>query len=286
MGIFRRKKEQTNAEKHEDSSGKADAEIPPPLMMVLNSVQEMDRKPPVTLALIGVMYLLHVQTTRTPPLFLPLALCPGKVVANKEIGVVLLSPSIHWEDLHLYQSMLSFLWKGYKLEGQLGSIGFCVLLVYLTVLTQVLIVAGAHVISWGAVQECFTGFSGVLTAMKVILNVNSPTFTKLYSFKVPTKYAAWLELVITYLLVPKLPLLAQGAGLIAGNSRLCGSAGAAAFDSSRNHEETPAVVAAVAEVQGLHAPQKAALERTKRINRSNMVYNGLPRAEINTNFWA
>ncbi|KAE9301574.1 hypothetical protein PR003_g22488 [Phytophthora rubi] len=216
MGIFRRKKEQTNAEKHEDSSGKADAEIPPPLMMVLNSVQEMDRKPPVTLALIGVMYLLHVQTTRTPPLFLPLALCPGKVVANKEIGVVLLSPSIHWEDLHLYQSMLSFLWKGYKLEGQLGSIGFCVLLVYLIVLTQVLIVAGAHVISWGAVQECFTGFSGVLTAMKVILNVNSPTFTKLYSFKVPTKYAAWLELVITYLLVPKLPLLAQGAGLIAG----------------------------------------------------------------------
>ncbi|KAE9012973.1 hypothetical protein PF011_g8671 [Phytophthora fragariae] len=216
MGIFRRKKEQTNAEKHEDSSGKADAEIPPPLMMVLNSVHEMDRKPPVTLALVGVMYLLHVQTTRTPSLLLPFALCPGKVVANKEMGAVLLSPLIHWEELHLYQSMLSFLWKGYKLEGQLGSIGFCVLLAYLIVLTQVLIVAGAHVISWGAVQECFTGFSGVLTAMKVILNGNSPTFTKLYSFKVPTKYAAWLELVITYLLVPKLPLLAQGAGLIAG----------------------------------------------------------------------
>lgn len=87
-------------------------------------------------------------------------------------------------------------------------------------------------------QECITGFSGVLTAIKVwgmaaqrgiqsihadgsnvgqvILNVNSPAFTKLYSFKVPTKYAAWLELVITYLLVPKLPILAQAAGLIAG----------------------------------------------------------------------
>lgn len=52
--------------------------------------------------------------------------------------------------------------------------------------------------------------------MKVILNVNSPTFTKLYSFQVPTKYAAWLELFVTYLLVPKLPLLAQAAGLIAG----------------------------------------------------------------------
>ncbi|EGZ15926.1 hypothetical protein PHYSODRAFT_459480, partial [Phytophthora sojae] len=190
--------------------------IPPPLMMVLNSVQDMDRKPPVTIALIAVMYLLHVQATRTPSLLRPFALCPGKVVANKEIAAVFISPFIHWEDLHLYQSILSFLWKGYKLEGRLGSIGFCVLLVYLIVLTQALIVAGAHVISWGAMQECITGFSGVLTAIKVILNVNSPAFTKLYSFKVPTKYAAWLELVITYLLVPKLPILAQAAGLIAG----------------------------------------------------------------------
>ncbi|KAG6597895.1 serine protease family [Phytophthora cinnamomi] len=220
MGIFhRKKKKHKGEEKHEDgdkSSSSSDAELPPPLMAVLNSVQEMDRKPPVTLALIGVMYLLHVQATRTPSLLLPFALCPGNVVANKEVGAVFISPFIHWEDLHLYQSILSFLWKGYKLEGRLGSIGFCVLLVYLIVLTQALIVAGAHVISWGATQECFTDFSSVLTAMKVILNVNSPTFTKLYSFKVPTKYAAWLELVVTYLLVPKLPIVAQGAGLVAG----------------------------------------------------------------------
>ncbi|ETI48157.1 hypothetical protein L914_07523 [Phytophthora nicotianae] len=213
MGLFRRKQKATDAG---EKAEKVDADIPPPLMTVLKSVQEMDRKPPVTLSLMGVMYLLHVQVKRTPWLLLPFSLCPGKVAVNKEIGAVFIAPLIHSEELYLYQSLLSFLWKGYKLEGRLGSIGFCILLVYLIVLSQILIVFGAHLISLGATRECFTGFSGVLTAMKVILNVNSPTFTKLYSFQVPTKYAAWLELFVTYLLVPKLPLLAQAAGLIAG----------------------------------------------------------------------
>ncbi|EEY57802.1 uncharacterized protein PITG_00384 [Phytophthora infestans T30-4] len=209
MGLFRQKKKSTHAGEKDE---KVEADIPPPLMTMLKSVQEMDRKPPVTLALMGIMYLLHVQAKRMPSLLLSYALCPGKVAANKEIGAVILAPFIHSEELYL----LSFLWKGYKLEGRLGSIGFCILLVYLIVVSQLLIVFGAHMISMGATQECFTGFSGVLTAMKVILNVNSPTFTKLYSFKIPTKYAAWLELLITYLLVPKLPLLAQAAGLVAG----------------------------------------------------------------------
>ncbi|KAJ8578372.1 hypothetical protein ON010_g831 [Phytophthora cinnamomi] len=114
---------------------------------------------------------------------------------------------------------------------------------------------------------------------QVILNVNSPTFTKLYSFKVPTKYAAWLELVVTYLLVPKLPIVAQGAGLVAGAIRLrCdpersggrrvrGTSRAEALDSSWNNEETPAVVAVGGEVHGFHAPTKAALERTRRVAR-------------------
>ncbi|KAG6597763.1 serine protease family [Phytophthora cinnamomi] len=87
-------------------------------------------------------------------------------------------------------------WQGYKLEGRLGSIGFCALLVYLILLAQALIVAGAHVISWGATQECFTGFSSVLTAMKVILNVNSPTFTKLYSFK-SRNCRYWLKVLVS-----------------------------------------------------------------------------------------
>lgn len=47
--------------------------------------------------------------------------------------------------------------------------------------------------------------------------MNVPTFTKLYTFKVPTKYTTWLELLVTYFFVPKLPIMAQAAGLIAGS---------------------------------------------------------------------
>ncbi|KAG6943478.1 hypothetical protein JG687_00018435, partial [Phytophthora cactorum] len=50
MGLFRQKKKTTDAG---EKAEKADADIPPTLMSVLKSVQEMDRKPPVTLALMG-----------------------------------------------------------------------------------------------------------------------------------------------------------------------------------------------------------------------------------------
>ncbi|CAI5704480.1 unnamed protein product [Peronospora farinosa] len=262
MRLFRRKKVQERSNDRNDdgeskTSDKRDVgDIPPPLFVLLNSVQEMDRKPPVTLVLIGVMYLLHVQASRTPSLLLPFALCPEKVVATKSMEAVFIAPFIHFEDFHLYQSLVSLLWKGYKLEGRLGSIGFCVLLLYLIALSQALIVFGAHLISWGAAQEYFTGFSGVLTAMKVILTVNSPTFTTLYNFKVPTKYAAWLELFVTYLFVPKLPLLAQAAGLLTGmrsdtlsKSRILLTCLSFAISGSNGaREKSISMVASVAEI--------------------------------------
>ncbi|CAI5703181.1 unnamed protein product [Peronospora effusa] len=262
MRLFRRKKvQERSTDRNDDGESKTSdkrdvGDIPPPLFVLLNSVQEMDRKPPVTLVLIGVMYLLHVQASRTPSLLLPFALCPEKVVATKSMEAVFIAPFIHFEDFHLYQSLVSLLWKGYKLEGRLGSIGFCVLLLYLIALSQALIVFGAHLISWGAAQEYFTGFSGVLTAMKVILTVNSPTFTTLYNFKVPTKYAAWLELFVTYLFVPKLPLLAQAAGLLTGmrsdtlsKSRILLTCLSFAISGSNGaREKTISVVANVAEI--------------------------------------
>ncbi|RMX62012.1 hypothetical protein DD238_007848 [Peronospora effusa] len=154
MRLFRRKKvQERSTDRNDDGESKTSdkrdvGDIPPPLFVLLNSVQEMDRKPPVTLVLIGVMYLLHVQASRTPSLLLPFALCPEKVVATKSMEAVFIAPFIHFEDFHLYQSLVSLLWKGYKLEGRLGSIGFCVLLLYLIALSQALIVFGAHLISW------------------------------------------------------------------------------------------------------------------------------------------
>ena len=58
MRLFRRKEKLQEPRKDEggglEASAKRDVlDMSPPLRMLLNSMQEMDRKPPVTLALIG-----------------------------------------------------------------------------------------------------------------------------------------------------------------------------------------------------------------------------------------
>uniref|UniRef100_K3WGF9 Peptidase S54 rhomboid domain-containing protein n=1 Tax=Globisporangium ultimum (strain ATCC 200006 / CBS 805.95 / DAOM BR144) TaxID=431595 RepID=K3WGF9_GLOUD len=58
------------------------------------------------------------------------------------------------------------------------------------------------------------GFSGVLFALKVLLNHNSPTFSSVYGFQVPTKYAAWLELVVIHYLVPHSSFMGHMCGIL------------------------------------------------------------------------
>ncbi|KAL7693016.1 hypothetical protein Plhal304r1_c005g0021291 [Plasmopara halstedii] len=214
MKLLRRK--ETITKHATEKVEKADADIPSRLLTILQSVQELERKPPVTFALLGVMYMLHMQVKQNPSPFLQFSLCPDKVVANYEIGAMVIAPFIHLDEAYLYQSMLSLVWKGYKLEAKLGSLGFCILLVYLIVLSQVLIVFGAYMISPVSQYVSDKLVEKYEPDVMVILNVGSPSITNFYNFKVPTKYAAWLELLLTYVMVPKLPLLAQAAGLITG----------------------------------------------------------------------
>lgn len=50
----------------------------------------------------------------------------------------------------------------------------------------------------------------------MILNHDSQAFTRMYNISVPTKYAAWLELLGMYIFMPKLPLATQLCGVTAG----------------------------------------------------------------------
>lgn len=54
---------------------------------------------------------------------------------------------------------------------------------------------------------------------QVLLNHNSPTFTSVYGFQVPTKYAAWLELVVIHFLVPHSSFLGHMCGILAGRNK-------------------------------------------------------------------
>lgn len=61
------------------------------------------------------------------------------------------------------------------------------------------------------------GFSGVLFAMKVVLNSQSENYTDVQGILiVPTRYAAWAELIIIQMFVPNVSFLGHLGGILAG----------------------------------------------------------------------
>ncbi|KAK1945079.1 Rhomboid-related protein 4 [Phytophthora citrophthora] len=173
------------------------------MLMLVRQIQQLERKPPVTLGLMALMYGLHFQKMQTPELFAPYSLCPDRVLSNWDLKRIVGSALIHGDDWHLYHNMVSFLWKGYNLEYKLGSPRFLLTVGYLLVLCHVLVVVVALVLA--------TGFQ-----MPVLLNHNSPAFSSVYGFQVPTKYAAWLELVVIHFLVPRSSFIGHMCGILAG----------------------------------------------------------------------
>ncbi|KAG7393980.1 Rhomboid- protein 4 [Phytophthora pseudosyringae] len=191
------------------------------MLMLVRQIQQLERKPPVTLGLMALMYGLHFQKQQTPELFAPYSLCPDRVLSTWDLKRIVVSGLVHVDDWHLYHNMISFLWKGYNLEYKLGSVRFLLTVSYLLVLCHVLVVVVALVLATGfqlpgPLHQCSVGFSGVLFALKVLLNHNSPAFSSVYGFRVPTKYAAWLELVVIHFLVPRSSFMGHMCGILAG----------------------------------------------------------------------
>lgn len=191
------------------------------MLMLVRNIQQLERKPPVTLGLMALMYGIHFQKAHTPDLFAPYSLCPDRILNHWDAKRIIFSALIHVDDWHLYHNMISFLWKGYHLEHKLGSVRFLLTVFYLLVLCHVLVVVVALVLATGfqmpgPLHQCSVGFSGVLFALKVLLNHNSPAFSSVYGFQVPTKYAAWLELVMIHYLVPRSSFMGHMCGILAG----------------------------------------------------------------------
>lgn len=55
----------------------------------------------------------------------------------------------------------------------------------------------------------------------MLLNHDSPATTSVYGFRVPTKYAAWLELLVIHLLVPRSSFMGHMCGILAGEQAGC-----------------------------------------------------------------
>ena len=65
-------------------------------------------------------------------------------------------------------------------------------------------------------HEYAVGFSGVLFAMKVVLNSQSDNYTYVHGLMVPARYAAWAELILIQMFVPGVSFLGHLGGILAG----------------------------------------------------------------------
>jgi rhomboid domain-containing protein 1 len=199
------------------------------VLALVHQILMMEHKPPVTLALGALNVLAYLKPKGLSDILPRIpstrsgCLQPAKILFGGEWGRLLWSPFLHSDDLHLYYNMASFLWKGAILEPFMGSLGFAALILELLLSTGLIYVGIASVaVSQGlwfskrAFNSCAIGFSGVLFGLKVVLNAHSPGWSSIAGFNLPTKYAAWAELVLISIITPNSSFLGHLSGIFAG----------------------------------------------------------------------
>ncbi|XP_066993458.2 rhomboid-related protein 4 [Anabrus simplex] len=178
--------------------------------------------PPVTLFTIAGQVLLYVGTFSVPWEKWDVCISTDKVLSGHEFKRLFLSTFEHGDDMHLYYNMISFLIKGRSLEPRYGSTNFAFLLVILCSMTNIGYVllgqACAHLFQDPYyLHTCAIGFSGVIFALKVLTSYEAPASTTMVAgTPVPTRYAAWVELIVIHLLVPRASFMGHLAGILAG----------------------------------------------------------------------
>jgi len=141
---------------------------------------------------------------------------------------IFLSAITHVTDMHIVYNMTSLMWKGIQIEPQMGTVRFVWMILWLLIMSHSLLVG----VSFGLaalgmpeiLSQCAVGFSGVLFALKVVLNyspnvhpVSQPVFFGMpLPFTVPTKHMAWVELIVIHLMMPYTSFIGHLCGVLAG----------------------------------------------------------------------
>lgn len=179
----------------------------------------LDNIPPVTLGVLGLNAYLYLFPAA--PL-LKACVSVQQAYWHGDWFRLLLSPLHHADDWHLYFNMVSFLWKGIRLEQRLGGAWFLYLLSVFSVLTGVVYLvleAGLTELTQDSSysMQCAVGFSGVLFALKVLNNHYYPGgVTNVMGIPVANRYASWVELVLIHLTAPGTSLIGHLAGILVG----------------------------------------------------------------------
>ncbi|CAJ0928531.1 unnamed protein product, partial [Mesorhabditis belari] len=180
--------------------------------------------PPVTLITILAQMAIYLDFIPFlgPEKTLQLCLRPDLIIQQRQFYRLIAPVFMHADDWHLYYNMVSMLWKGKRMERMMGGVQFLAILLIFVVLTPVATVG----ISLGLDQifdtaysyQCGVGFSGVLFALKVVLNHLRPHDHEfLFGWlPIPTRYASWIELGVIQMLTPNASFVGHLGGIICG----------------------------------------------------------------------
>ncbi|XAR49768.1 Rhomboid protease [Bertholletia excelsa] len=197
-------------------------------LLAVHAVSEywrLDRKPPVTAALVAANSLIYLRPSfldRVLPDIDEVWFNPYLILKHWDLKRFFLSPFYHIGEPHFVYNMMSLLWKGIKLETEMGSSEFASMIISLLGLSQgiTLLLAKSLFLFFdngrAYYQEYAVGFSGVLFAMKVILNSQSDNYSNIHGLVVPARHAAWAELIIIQMFVPGASFLGHLGGILAG----------------------------------------------------------------------
>ncbi|KAF7837613.1 rhomboid-like protein 14, mitochondrial [Senna tora] len=191
----------------------------------LSEYYRSDRKPPVTAGLIAANTLIYLRPSFLDS-FLPsideVWFNPHLILKHKDLKRFFLSAFYHIGEPHLVYNMLSLLWKGMQLETAMGSAEFASMVAALLALSQgITLMLSRSLLLFFDYERAYyneyaVGFSGVLFAMKVVLNSQADDYTFVHGVIVPSRYAAWAELLLIQMFVPGVSFLGHLGGILAG----------------------------------------------------------------------
>ncbi|KAJ6790482.1 rhomboid-like protein 14, mitochondrial [Iris pallida] len=194
-------------------------------IQVASEYHRAGMKPPVTSALLAANTLIYFRPgplDRLLPTVTRAAFSPHLILKYGDFKRFFLSPFYHIDETHLVYNMMSLVWKGVQLESAMDSVDFASMVASLLCLSQgiTLILAKSSLLLFDYktpyYRQLGIGFSGILFAMKVVINSQSDGLTPVFGVEILSRHAAWVELILTYILVPSSSFLGHLGGILAG----------------------------------------------------------------------
>ncbi|QDZ18593.1 rhomboid domain-containing protein [Chloropicon primus] len=198
-------------------------------------LNELDKKPPVTVLLLGLNCVAYYGNSFVPGImdFLPTVgeacLRPERLVRGESWLALfnpvrmIFSPILHGSEQHLFHNMMSLVNKGVQLELKHKPAAFALMTGFLALGSSSLYIVLSHLgeVMLGMRPSCAIGFSAILFGFKVIATLDSGRGggqgQSFFGLHVPQGvYLSWLELVTIQMAYPQASFLGHLCGILCG----------------------------------------------------------------------